>query len=92
MLKAGSASHSGLRVYMGRKLVGQVLALGAQAIIGTAEIELRRVWVTRACLVAIRGRTRPEVPMADIHIETLRELRDVEIEWTRLNTCLRRFG
>ena len=57
-----------------------------------SETELRRVGVTRACLVAIRGRTRPEVSMADIHIETLRELRDVEIEWTRLNTCLRRFG
>jgi hypothetical protein len=28
---------------MGRELVGQVLALGAQAIIGTAETELRRV-------------------------------------------------
>jgi hypothetical protein len=63
---------------MGRELTRQVLGLGAQAIIGTAEIdcthrriertgpilsetELRRVWLTQACLVAILGRTRPEV-------------------------------
>jgi hypothetical protein len=48
-----------------------------------SETELRRVWATQACPMAIRGRTRPEVPMADIHIETLRELRDVLVEQRR---------
>jgi hypothetical protein len=99
MLKAGSASHSGLYLY-GPRACRQVLALGAQAIIGTAETdcvhrgtsgairilsetELRRVWLTSACLAAILGRTRPEVRMADIHIETLRKLRDVLVEQRR---------
>jgi hypothetical protein len=48
-----------------------------------SETELRRVWLTSACLVAILGRTRPEVRMADIHIETLRKLRDVLVEQRR---------
>jgi hypothetical protein len=48
-----------------------------------SETELRRVWLTSACLAAILGRTRPEVRMADIHIETLRKLRDVLVEQRR---------
>jgi 2-iminoacetate synthase ThiH len=39
MLKAGSASRSASWVYVGREFIGQVLALGAQAIIGTAETD-----------------------------------------------------
>jgi hypothetical protein len=68
---------------MGRELVGQVRALGAQAIIGTAETELRRVGLTSTCLAAFLGRTRPEVRMADIHIEMLRKLRDGLVEQRR---------
>jgi len=48
-----------------------------------SETEPRRVWLTSARRVAILGRTRPEVRMAGIHIETLRKLRDVLVEQRR---------